>query len=227
MQDEAKHARQRGRLIRLDVYLALREEILNCTLQPGAELREQELAARFEVSKSPVREALLRLEREGLIIVTPRQGYRVAPISLSEAKDMFELRLVLEEACAVSAIRDASDEVLAGLDEFRTFGGGPGPDGFIDYNSRFHAAIAACSGNAKMAELTCNLIEHMDRLVRMSLSVDSDHGPDHQRLVQEHALIIDTIQQRDRRRVRQLVRRHISAAQKRVMTALEWNLVKP
>lgn len=227
MQHETNNEGQRSRLIRLDLYRLLREEILSCKLQPGGELREQELAARFEVSKSPVREALLRLEREGLVIVTPRQGYRVAPISLSEAKDMFELRLVLEEACVASAIQDASDTTLAELDEFRTLSNTGAADAFISYNSRFHSAIAACSGNARMAETTRNLIEHMDRLVRMSLSVDSRHASDHRALIQEHGLIIDSIQKRDRRKAKQLVRYHIGAAQKRVVTALEWNLVKP
>lgn len=227
MRDEASKDGHSGRLMRLDLYRVLREEILGCKIQPGGELREQELAARFEVSKSPVREALLRLEREGLIIVAPRQGYRVAPISLSEAKDMFELRLVLEEACVASAIRDASDAALRRLDEFRTLEGTATTDAFISYNSRFHSAIAACSGNTRMAETTRNLIEHMDRLVRVSLSVDSQHAADHQALIQEHGQIIDTIQQRDRRKAKQLVRHHIGAAQKRVVTALEWNLVKP
>lgn len=218
---------QGRRLMRANVHRILRDEILNCTLRPGSELREQELAARFEVSKSPVREALLRLEREGLIIVSPRQGYRVSPISLSDAKDMFQLRLVLEEACVSAAIKDASDEDLKRLDEFRTYEGGDDQAAFIQYNTRFHTAIADCSANARMAGVTRNLIEHMDRLVLMSLTVDRSHGRDHERLVKEHRLIIDTIQNRDRRRARQLAKRHIGSAEKRVMTALEWNLINP
>ena len=72
------------RLLRVDIHEKLREEILACRLSPGADLREQELASRFQVSKSPVRDALLRLEREQLVTIAPRQGYRVAPISLSD-----------------------------------------------------------------------------------------------------------------------------------------------
>src|SRR5512138_2118092 len=88
------------RLLRVDIFHELRQDILACRLAPGAELREGELAERFSVSKSPVRDALSRLVQEGLVHVMPRQGYRVAPISLRDARDMFAYRAVLEGACA-------------------------------------------------------------------------------------------------------------------------------
>ena len=77
------------RLLRETIYDALRADILKLKLPPGTEIREAELASRFEVSKSPVRDALMRLERESLVITTPRQGYRVAPVSLADVQDMF------------------------------------------------------------------------------------------------------------------------------------------
>ena len=72
-------------LLRDNVYESLRSDILSCRLAPGDDMREQELAERYAVSRQPVREALLRLEREHLVTVQPRQGYRVNPISLSES----------------------------------------------------------------------------------------------------------------------------------------------
>ena len=72
-------------LLRDNVYHSLRSDILSCRLPPGGEIRESELAERYEVSRQPVREALLRLEREHLVTVQPRQGYRVNPISLGDA----------------------------------------------------------------------------------------------------------------------------------------------
>ena len=71
----------------LFVYTQLRREILSCDLAPGSKIFEQELAERLGVSKSPVREALLRLQEQNLVDVQPRSGYRVRPISLSEAGD--------------------------------------------------------------------------------------------------------------------------------------------
>ncbi len=82
-------------LLRDNIYDALRTEILTCKLLPGEEIKEQVLAQRYEVSRQPVREALLRLERERLITVHPRQGYQVNPISVSDARDIFRFRLML------------------------------------------------------------------------------------------------------------------------------------
>src|ERR1700712_614092 len=90
-------------LLRDNVYEALRQAILSCDLRPGQELREHDLATRFSVSRSPVRDALLRLEGERLITVLPRQGYLVNAISIADARDIFGLRLLIEPACAAAA----------------------------------------------------------------------------------------------------------------------------
>src|SRR5215471_6305291 len=110
-------------LLRDNVYESLRADILSCRLAPGDDVREQDLASRYAVSRQPVREALLRLEREHLVTVTPRQGYRVNPISLSDARDLLRFRFALEPACVMEAIDNASDAILKTLDQFRRFSG--------------------------------------------------------------------------------------------------------
>src|SRR4051812_14726591 len=139
------------RLLRIDIYEKLRAEILDCRLKPGADLREQELAARFAVSKSPVRDALLRLEREHLVTIAPRQGYRVAPISLSDARDLLRLRAVLECASVAEGAREASEQDLAALDRFRAFRASQWLEGFAGYNREFPCAPARPSGHPPMA----------------------------------------------------------------------------
>ena len=104
-------------LLRDNVYESLRSDILTCRLAPGDDMREQELAERYAVSRQPVREALLRLEREHLVTVQPRQGYRVNPISLSDARDLLRFRLALEPACVGEAIENATPDVLKTLNE--------------------------------------------------------------------------------------------------------------
>src|ERR1700750_3426672 len=123
-------------LLRENVYERLRADILACALAPGDDMREQELAERYEVSRQPVREALLRLEREHLVTVQPRQGYRVNPISLSDARALLRFRLALEPACVAETIEHAPDKVLAALDAFRRFAGDR--EDFITYNRGFH-----------------------------------------------------------------------------------------
>ena len=149
-----------GRLLRERVYEELRHGILTCELMPGAEIREAELAARFEVSKSPVRDALISLEREGLVITIPRQGYRVAPVSISDMLDMFHLRAALERASMERIIRHASDEQLQALDVFKTFHESQWPDGFVGYNKAFHRRLAELSGNPRMRDQLIDLIDH-------------------------------------------------------------------
>ena len=206
-------------LLRVDIYQKLREEILSCELPPGADLREQNLAARFSVSKSPVRDALLRLERERLVTISPRQGYRVAPVSVADARDLFRLRTVLETASVMEGARAAPDEQLEALDRFRSFREKAQRGGFLGYNREFHCALARLSGNERMATAACELIDQMHRLIRVSVDNVERHDPN--RLVMEHARIIEALQKRDGRRAAALLRRHIEAAERRVARALQ------
>src|SRR5437868_11293328 len=107
-------------LLRDNVYESLRSDILSCRLAPGDDMREQELAQRYAVSRQPVREALLRLERERLVTVHARQGYQINAISVADARDLLRMRLALEPACAAEAAADAPQAVLDALDAFRT-----------------------------------------------------------------------------------------------------------
>jgi len=208
-------------LLRDNIYERLRSDILNCSLAPGDDMREQELAERYAVSRQPVREALLRLAREHLVTVHPRQGYRVNPISLSDARDILRFRFALEPACVAEAIDSASDDVLKALDRFRRFKGDH--EDFITYNRAFHSALAAASGNRRMAAALCDLIGQADRLVRVSLANVRGHDP--AKLVAEHVALIEAMQQRDRRGAARIIRAHISQTEKRVLPALRRNAV--
>ena len=204
--------------LRDNVYAAIRSEILLCRLAPGEDMREADLAARFEVSRQPVREALLRLEQERLVTVLPRQGYRVNVVSVSDARDLLRFRQALEPACVAEACEAASAETLDGLDAFRSLADDSEHDAFIAYNRDFHAALAAASGNRRMARAARELIEQSDRLTRASLS--SIRGRDPAQLVAEHVAIIDAVQARDARTAARLVRDHVAKAEKRILAAL-------
>ena len=207
-----------SRLLREKVYDQLRAEMISCALPPGTEIRENELALRFGVSKSPVRDALMRLEREGLVITLPRQGYRVAPISLADVQDMFHLRDALERACMERISRRANDEQLAGLDRFRRFVATEWQGGFVAYNREFHRALARMAGNPRMRDQLIDLIDQMERAVQ--LSVSSLKKSDPQTLVAEHTQLICALQARQTARAQRLVSRHVGEAGKRVMQAL-------
>jgi DNA-binding GntR family transcriptional regulator len=205
---------QAGVLLRDNVYHALRGAILTCALPPGQDLRELDLAAQYSVSRSPVRDALLRLERERLVTVLPRQGYRVNPVSLQDARDIFGLRLVIEPACAAEAALAADTR---GLDAFRRHSGKERD--FIAYNRAFHAALADLSGNGRMAAVARDLVDQSDRLVRVSLRTLGVTERD--RLVAEHVTIIDAIQAGDGAAAAVAVHQHVAEARARVLLGLE------
>src|SRR5918997_618134 len=96
-------------------YEALKQDVLTCALRPGAQIFEAELATRYGTSKTPVREALSTLVQEGLVQVLPRRGYLVAPITLRDVQEVFQLRLLLETAAAELAAEHITEEALRQL----------------------------------------------------------------------------------------------------------------
>ncbi len=207
-------------LLRDDIYEKLRSDILTCKLAPGNDIREIELAERYSVSRQPVREALARLERDYLVTVQPRQGYRVNQISISDARDLLRFRLALEPACVSEAVEHAPESVLRSLNEFREFHGSG--DAFIEYNRAFHSALARSSGNRRMAAAAMDLIEQADRLVRVSIA---NVKRDYLQLVGEHVDLIDAMQRRDARGAVRIIKAHILKTEKRVLPALARNAV--
>lgn len=217
--------RDSSQLRREEIYERLRQDILSCTLAPGAPLFEGTLAERFEVSKSPIRDALSRLHAEKLVTVLPRKGYRVAPISLSDAAELFEFRAILEQTCAQISAERAGEAQLRALDRYRRLEPWGGPDAFVRYNREFHLAVVHLCPNRRIADSARDLIEQFDRLVLMSVTSIDERNFDV--LMGEHNLIIDALQERDGRRAGKLLTQHVSRAEKRVMNSLTHAAIVP
>jgi DNA-binding GntR family transcriptional regulator len=205
-------------LLRDRVYQAIRDAILTCEFQPGQELREQILAERYRVSRSPIRDSLLRLEQEKLVTVLPRQGYRVNPISMSDVEDIFGLRLLIEPACAAAAA-GADETALQALGRFRSFSNEERTDAeFVRYNRSFHRAIIDLCGNARMARIALDLDEQFQRLMLLTLRDFNDDNLRHS--FAEHDAIIDALQSHDADRAAGLSREHAARAHARISTAI-------
>jgi DNA-binding GntR family transcriptional regulator len=209
--------------LRESIYESLRREILDCRLAPGAQLTELGLARVYATSKSPVRDALQRLERERLVEVLPRHGYRVSQISVRGAKELLEFRRLIEPHGAALTAESATEESLKALDRFRTFEPGAYRGGFVEYNRHFHCAIAEACPNARIGAATLDLIEEFDRIVQASIGAID--GRDTDQLVAEHVEIIDALQRRDSGEAAKLLRRHIDSAMKRVLRALQQHAI--
>ncbi len=211
-------------LVRTTVYRLLRADILSCSLRPGSQIQERELIERFAVSKSPIRDALLKLEEQNLIEILPRKGYRVKPVSLIDARELYDMRLILERECVLRAI-EQSDDALRELDAYRV---GPDSDNLSDwiaYNRQFHIAIADLCGNARLAAVTRDVIEQFDRLTYTSVSLTGPKGQ--ARFVSEHVAIINALQQRDRRNALSHAKDHVEDARRVVLGTLENPTIVP
>lgn len=208
-------------LLRDDVYARIKRSVLTCELAPGAEMREQELAEGFGVSKSPVRDALHRLHMEGLIEVLPRKGYRVKTISLEDALELYEMRIILECACVERAARASSKSDLDALDVYRR-----GPDThsqqeWIDYNREFHIAIASISGNNRLLGAAKDVIVAFDRLTSASVSqlqnVTTKGVAAFDEMDREHCEIIDALQARDAQAAMSIMQLHVQKSRTRFL----------
>lgn len=162
--------RSRRETLADSVYGVVREAVLSCALMPGIGLSESQVAAQLQVGRTPVREALTRLVRENLLLVTPRSGYSVRPINVKEVEDLFGLRMIVEPAAvelAASAMTPALREELSRHDTHHvTSRGTEGID--AQRNTDFHVAIATASGNARVAGVVAAVLDEMARLVNFA-----------------------------------------------------------
>jgi len=205
-------------LARNRVFQEMRRDILSCRLAPGMELREQDLAQRFGTSKSPVRDAMQKLEREGLVEIAPRQGHRVAPVSMSDATDLIDLRQVLEAAAIGLAAERASVSDLSALDRYRS-GDTSSLRAFAEYNRAFHSELARLSGNGRIASELARLMEGYERMCVLSLS--NPAGPEWwARPLADHCAIIDALQARDASRAQLWSRRHTARSEAAILRGL-------
>lgn len=204
-------------LARHTIYETMRNDIMRCVIMPGAEIREAELAQRFGVSKSPVRDALQRLENEGLVEIEARRGHKVRAISVKDADDLLELRQILEEACVRKVAQVATDAELADLDRFRV-ADTTSSSIFAEYNHRFHHHLAVLSQNGRIADETMRAMDFYARLVLISLSAIADRGFDEP--LSDHVEVIEALQARNGNAAARVVRRHIGKSRAQIMRAL-------
>ncbi|MEV0621971.1 GntR family transcriptional regulator [Nonomuraea sp. NPDC050404] len=154
------------------VYAVTKELILSGELSAGTLISEGEIAERVQVSRTPVREAFLRLESEELLALHPKRGAVVVPVPAGEAADVLELRQALEQAAAERIARHGltaeSEEHLRGLiGRQRELARAGDVDGFAAADERFHRGIVEASGNRLAARFYATL---GDRQRRMSIS---------------------------------------------------------
>jgi DNA-binding GntR family transcriptional regulator len=192
------------------IYDDVRARILCGRLEPGAPVRQDALAAELGVSKIPLREALTRLERDGLLLAHPRRGWEVSPLSRDELEDVFDLRLKLEPAAAAEASARAGAEDHAAAQELlqrldRTLA--KSPDEASDLNRDFHLALVRPAARP----LTLQLIERLHVLAERYVRAHLKPSGRSQRARGEHAALFDAWSRGDAPAVADLAESHIRA----------------
>lgn len=204
-----------------DAYEHLKRRILVCELAPGAELHEVALVESTGFGRSPVREALRRLVQEGFVEVRPRQGYRVAPITLAAVRDIFELRLLVEPAAVELAARRAPRERVLGLRRLVHVsvpdGAADGDERFFLEDRRFHVGIAQVAGNDRLANLSRTLLEEVQRLF---FFLGLDPNPAGSDPAGAYRAVHEALLAGDAGRAREVVVEQIQQSRRRVLDAL-------
>jgi DNA-binding GntR family transcriptional regulator len=201
-------------------YHEIKRLIITGGLAPGAAILEGTLAARFGVSKTPIREALKRLELEGLTRVLPRVGYVVSPVSVGDVRALFELRMMLEPAAAELAADRVSPELLAELDSLaRVSFAGADRENYaqlLEVNSRFHLDVVRGAGNARLTEILARALAEAERILHMA--VDLRDASD--LIIRDHVEIVRALREKDGARARRVSERHLEASRQRVLQAI-------
>jgi DNA-binding GntR family transcriptional regulator len=188
---------------------AIEEEITTGKLLPGSRLDEAELAKRFNVSRTPIREALNLLLGEGLIETRPRRGVVVTRVTPQRLIEMFEVMAELEVMCAQLAARRMSEDELAAIESAHAACEGAvaarDADAYFYANERFHYAIYTASHNSFLFEQAASLQRKLRPYRRLQLRVRNRI----QRSFEEHQAIVDALREGDAERLLTSVRNHV------------------
>ena len=192
-------------------YERLCEEIRSGKLPPGSRLRETEIAERLAVSRTPVREAIRRLEADGLVDHLPRSGAVVRKLEYPELMELYEMRTVLEGTAARLAARAASpvelEELVAINDEMRAAAGRP--EEVIGLNRQFHKLLLDAARNRFLLRAMATVENTL-----LILGSSSMAKPDRAReAVDEHREVLDALLARDGAAAEAAMRRHMERAQ--------------
>lgn len=211
------------------VYEQVRDNILRLRLKPGADLDEGSLEAEFGVSRTPVREALIRLASEGLITLLPNRGARVAPLDIADIAPMFEAlelaqRVTLrwcaerrspEDVTAIAAASDAFNDAAV-AEDFAAMG---------EANRAFHTAIGSACANRFIADFYEGQLANSLRLARLAFAETPLDADDQSRyyaeVIRQHEAMVAAIRDGDGEAADALARDHVALFRERVMRYLE------
>lgn len=204
------------------LYIRLREGILTGIFPPGSVLRQEELSRRFGASRVPLRQAMTRLEVEGLVVLRPRRGYAVLSLDRSEIYEIFELRAVVEEHLAGIAAKTRTAKDLAAVSQAlsrmeRIAAHSPSQtDKWLDANSEFHTRLLSSAHRHHASRFATMLRDQVEPYIRVEINLTKEV----MQAEGEHREMYDALQAGDAMRLGQLCRQHCENTASRLIRAL-------
>lgn len=193
------------------VFEHLRSAILNGDLKPSERLMEVQIAEQLGVSRTPVREAIRKLELEGLVVMVARKGAYVAGVSIKDILDVLEVRGVLEGLSASLAAKRMTEEELEELKEtanqFEVCLNNEDVEGMIETDMQFHDKILRGTNNQKLIQIAQSLQEQVHRF---RITYFSEYKKS-KNLLEEHQNIVEAIMNRDSEEAQKVAKYHINA----------------
>jgi DNA-binding GntR family transcriptional regulator len=206
-----------SKTIREKVYEYLREEILNGNIRAGERLVESDLAERIGSSRTPVREALHTLEREGLVESLHRVGYAVSPISEVEVSELCEIRLSLESLALrwaltkdSAGLTGAMRENLADCEKQIAAGN---LKAFVELDAKFHDLISKVADSSRLMEMTNSIRRYMLRYRIHSIYTEDNV----RRAIAGHRSVLEAIESGDKKAAQRALRAHIRQSKKDIL----------
>lgn len=202
------------------VFNTLRQEILTGKMKPGERLMEIHLANKLGVSRTPIREAIRKLELEGLVIMIPRRGAEVAQITWKNLKDVLEVRRALDVLAIELACERMPQEGVGSLykacEAFEAATKTQDTRKIAEADVAFHDIIVVSTGNNRLIQLVNNLAEQMYRYRFEYLKDDSQH----RMLVREHQEMYQSILNGDKAAAANVVKKHIDNQEEAIIRQL-------
>lgn len=198
-------------------YNSIREYILQGRLDEASRLTEDFLSAQLGISKSPVREALNRLEAEGLIRIEPRKGAYLRRLSATEIKELYDTREALEAHVVRTAALSAAllSDLRQSVKRQRALLKANDKPHYIEEDVRFHSLLAQATGNAFLCSLLTNIQNQIWLSRRKTYDLSSSTAPDN------HQAIVEALEADDRPRAESAMRAHIQTVRTRLVEFLE------
>ncbi len=200
------------------VYQALKQDIIRGVFQPGEALSEKDLAKRYRGSRTPVREAAVRLQQENLMQIVANRGYFITQITIQNVNEIYDFRAAVEGASAELAAQSNWDQnLMARLAELaETEHGGNDRESrmrFIETDTEFHVGIAQLTHNPLLVRAVADMRCQMERIMYASLAI----GYYGEWPLREHCGIFEAIQKRDAQLARKRMCDHIYISKDKVL----------